>query len=252
MPTTLEQWYKWAFKLDWQYCQKQAESTLLHPDSMHTGSKFGKSSGGSTKEGKAPIVVMQEQKAPPPAMAVTLLSQSTPYASDAMDVDHAGRCPPIKCFNCGKLTKNKYGVLEVEETKDAAFCPIDPFIVTYYTLKFISKLCHRNEVRGWLHQAINSNPWKSLKTFICSMQMEQEVSLTVRLKTVDTHAMINVKALLDSGATGSFINHVLIQNNGITTHKLEHPVTVYNIDGTENKGVETCRVPQALAMPETT
>jgi hypothetical protein len=25
MPTTLEQWYKWAFKLDWQYHQEQAD-----------------------------------------------------------------------------------------------------------------------------------------------------------------------------------------------------------------------------------
>jgi Retrotransposon gag protein len=44
MPTTLEEWYEWAFKLDWQYRQEQAESKLLHP---HTGSKFGKPYGGS-------------------------------------------------------------------------------------------------------------------------------------------------------------------------------------------------------------
>jgi hypothetical protein len=31
MPTTLEQWYEWAFKLDWQYRQEQVESKLLHP-----------------------------------------------------------------------------------------------------------------------------------------------------------------------------------------------------------------------------
>ena len=30
MPTTLDSWYNWAFKLDWQYCQEQAESHLLH------------------------------------------------------------------------------------------------------------------------------------------------------------------------------------------------------------------------------
>ena len=61
------------------------------------------------------------------------------------------------------------------------------------------------------------------------------MSLMVGLKTVDTHAMIDVEALLDSGATGLFINRALIQNNGICTCKLEHPIAVYNIDGTENK-----------------
>ena len=29
MPTTLEQWYEWALKLDWQYCQEQAELKLV-------------------------------------------------------------------------------------------------------------------------------------------------------------------------------------------------------------------------------
>ena len=103
MPTTLELWYSWAFKLGWQYQQEQAESKLLHLHYVHTGSKFGKSSGESAKRGKAPSVVMQEQKAPPLAMAVILPSQNTPCASDAMDVDCAGRHPLIKCFNCGKI-----------------------------------------------------------------------------------------------------------------------------------------------------
>lgn len=102
MPTTLDSWYDWAFKLDWQYRQEQAESRLLHPSS-HVGSKFGKSSGSSSEKGKAPIVVMQEPKAQPLATAVTLPSQGSTHASDAMDVDRAGRRPPIKCFNCGKL-----------------------------------------------------------------------------------------------------------------------------------------------------
>ena len=39
-------------------------------------------------------------------------------------------------------TKNKYGVLEVEETLELGPCPIDPMIVTYYAINFISKLCH--------------------------------------------------------------------------------------------------------------
>ena len=76
---------------------------------------------------------------------------------------------------------------------------------------------------------------KLLKFFIQSAQIEQEVSLTVGLKTVDMHAMIDVEALLDSDVTGLFINCALIQNNGIAMHKLGHLIPVYNIDGTENK-----------------
>ena len=84
MPTTLEQWYEWAFKLDWQYHQEQAESKLLHP---HTGSKFGKSYRGSSEKGK--VLSIEELL---PVMAVTLLSQGTQsQASDSLDVDCAGR-----------------------------------------------------------------------------------------------------------------------------------------------------------------
>jgi hypothetical protein len=47
MPETLQEWYKWAMKLDRQYCQKQAESKLFRHAS--SSSKFGKPSGKSAE-----------------------------------------------------------------------------------------------------------------------------------------------------------------------------------------------------------
>jgi hypothetical protein len=86
---------------------------LLHP---HTGSKFGKPYGSSEK-GKALSV---EKKAQPLATAVTLPSQGTQsHASDAMDVDCAGRCPLIKCFNCGKLGHTSRNCREKREIREA-------------------------------------------------------------------------------------------------------------------------------------
>ena len=78
MPTTLDSWYNWAFKLDWQYCQEQVESRLLHLSS-DVGSKFGKPSGTSSEKRKALIVMMQEPKAQPLATAVTLPSQGSTH-----------------------------------------------------------------------------------------------------------------------------------------------------------------------------
>ena len=97
MPTTLEEWYSWAFKLDWQYRQEQVETRLLHPHT-HTSSKYSKLSGSSSDKGKS--VEHHEAKAPPEATAVTHSSHVN-HASEAMDVDRAGKRPPIKCLNCG-------------------------------------------------------------------------------------------------------------------------------------------------------
>ena len=82
----------------------------------------------------------------------------------------------------------------------------------------------------------NSTPRKVPKTLIQSANLEHEVSVKVALQTVDTHARMEVDALLDCGATGLFINCTLVHENGIPTWKLEHPITVYNIDGTIIEG----------------
>ena len=48
-------------------------------------------------------------------------------------------------------------------------------------------------------------------------------------KTVET------KALLDTGAGGKLINQNFVQNQKIKTKNLEHPIEVFNVDGTPNK-----------------
>jgi Zinc knuckle len=94
MPETLQEWYEWAMKLDRQYCQEQAELKLFRHAS--SSSKFGKLSGKSAE--KNPTPTLHIEWAPPLATAVTL-----EHAPDAMDVDHAGRCLLVKCFNCGEI-----------------------------------------------------------------------------------------------------------------------------------------------------
>ena len=47
--------------------------------------------------------------------------------------------------------------------------------------------------------------------------------------------IIEMKALLDTGAGGKFIDQNFVLANGIRTHALETPITVYNVDGMKNK-----------------
>jgi len=43
-------------------------------------------------------------------------------------------------------------------------------------------------------------------------------------------------ALLDSGATGLFIDRGFVHRNRLKTHALDQPIKVYNVDGTLNQG----------------
>jgi len=60
--------------------------------------------------------------------------------------------------------------------------------------------------------------------------------LKVGLRTIDSHEVEEVDVLLDSGATGLFIDCTWLCQKKITTHKLEHPIEVYNIDRSINRG----------------
>jgi len=50
------------------------------------------------------------------------------------------------------------------------------------------------------------------------------------------HEGVTIKALLDSGTTGMFIDKKTAAKYGFKLQKLERPVTVRNIDGTNNSG----------------
>jgi len=69
-----------------------------------------------------------------------------------------------------------------------------------------------------------------------TMQPLRAVWMKVGLEKVDTHEGVAVDALLDSGATGLFINKELVEKNGFRMEKLERPVKVMNVNGTHNKG----------------
>src|ERR1700680_2080571 len=48
--------------------------------------------------------------------------------------------------------------------------------------------------------------------------------------------MVDVKVLLDSGATGLLIDRKYAEGNGISMRQLDQPIRVYNVDGTQNQG----------------
>ena len=73
------------------------------------------------------------------------------------------------------------------------------------------------------------NTLDEAKDFRCSLTLKIEV------QTTDTGETKSVKALLDSGATGMFIDQEYVKENKFDTRKLSRPIPLRNVDGTSNE-----------------
>ena len=58
--------------------------------------------------------------------------------------------------------------------------------------------------------------------------------MNIGVEKVDIHEGVTVKALLDSGTTGMFMNKRMAARHGFRLQKLERLVTVRNVDGMNN------------------
>jgi len=61
------------------------------------------------------------------------------------------------------------------------------------------------------------------------------ISLPVHVKTTDTLEEVSTKAMVDTGATGDFIDRDFVLASKLTTRKLSEPIPVHNVDGTPNE-----------------
>ena len=69
-----------------------------------------------------------------------------------------------------------------------------------------------------------------------TMRPLREVWLKVGLEKLESHERVAVKALLDCGATGLFIDTTFAKEKGFRMEKLKRPLLVKNVDGTKNAG----------------
>jgi len=68
----------------------------------------------------------------------------------------------------------------------------------------------------------------------------------VEIGTTNTSELHSVKALLDSGATGSFIDRDFVQLEGINTQTLLCNIPVFNVDGSPNEAGQISEVIDVL------
>ena len=78
---------------------------------------------------------------------------------------------------------------------------------------------------------------KDPKQYIVRKQgVHNDAELNIKAEVIvpTTGQTFKVKALLDSGCTGSCINQAFVDKNGIVVKQFDYPIAVYNTDGTEN------------------
>ena len=66
--------------------------------------------------------------------------------------------------------------------------------------------------------------------------MLREVWLNIGIEKTDTHEGVMIKAFLDNGAMGMFMDRQTAARHGFKLQKLERPLMVKNVDGTVNSG----------------
>jgi hypothetical protein len=71
---------------------------------------------------------------------------------------------------------------------------------------------------------------KGEKIIIRTTNLEREICINVMITTMDTHTSLTIQVLLDSGATGLFLDREFMHKNSLKAKLLENPISVYNID----------------------
>ena len=66
-------------------------------------------------------------------------------------------------------------------------------------------------------------------------KLRRSTRLGVQLESPTTHATLDAQALLDSGATASFLDTAFVRLHRMPTRALDRAIPVYNIDGTLNE-----------------
>jgi len=76
--------------------------------------------------------------------------------------------------------------------------------------------------------------WIKCKLVICSLELDAKcIMLLIHLKMTDTMEETSTEAMVDTGATGDFIDQDFVTRGKLPTHKLSQPIPV--LDGTLNE-----------------
>jgi len=129
------------------------------------------------------------------------------------------------------LLVNRFAVLDVEEVNTDISEPIDAPSLFSALNRTIQPRKPKWEKR--LPKRLSVNTLDARRTSII---------LPIEVGTTDTSKVHSVKALLDSGAMGNFIDRDFVWTKGINTRSISRPIPVDNMDGSPNEADQISEV----------
>jgi len=130
------------------------------------------------------------------------------------------------------LLVNRFAILDVEEVNTEICEPIDAPPLSLSAL-VRTALPWRPKWEKKLPRQLSANTLDA-----CGMS----IVLPIEIGTTDTSEVHSVKALLDSGATGNFIDKDFVHMKGISTWSISRPILAFNVDGSPNKAGQISEV----------
>ena len=128
------------------------------------------------------------------------------------------------------LLVNRFAVLNVEEVNTDICKPIDALPPS---APVRTALPRRPKWEKRLPRQLSANTLDTHGTSII---------LPIEIGTTDTSKVHSVKALLDSGATGNFIDKDFVCTKGISTQNISRPILVFNVDSSPNEAGQISEV----------
>src|SRR5882724_5351936 len=69
---------------------------------------------------------------------------------------------------------------------------------------------------------------------VCSTTLQRGAELPLQIYTIGSNTPLLINALINSGATGKFIDIDYVRSKNLHTQRLPRAIPVYNVDGTLN------------------
>ena len=136
---------------------------------------------------------------------------------------------------------NRFAILDVEEVNTEIREPIDvPPLSPSAPVR--TALPWRPKWEKRLPKRLSANTLDAHGTSII---------LPIEIGTTNTSEMHSVKVLLDSGATGNFIDKDFVRTKGISTRSISRPIPVFNVDGSPNKAGQISKVADVVLRYKT-